>query len=109
MTCCEAYHKAYDQLANREVHLGKLPDDLRVRGNVAWYVYQGPYAEMSEKAWPRFWEKVGAKHATPKGPPGDIYICSPDCHVQDHQTRMLTILFQPVEWGARKALSRIDP
>ncbi len=90
-------HKAFDRLANDAIQTGELPAFTRVRGKVAWYVYRGPYADLGAKGWGAFWQKVGAAKLRPKGAPGDVYVCSPDCHEDDRQAKMLTLLWAPLE------------
>ncbi len=96
MTCCEEEHKAYDTLANREIQVGELPPSSRVQGRVAWYVYQGPYDDLSAKGWDLFWKKFATKNLKMEGAPGDVYVCSPGCHKEDKQAKMLTILWAPI-------------
>ncbi len=96
MTCCEEEHRAYDKLANREIQVGELPPATRVKGRVAWYVYQGPYADLPMKGWELFWKKFATKNLKMEGAPGDVYICNPGCHKEDEQAKMLTILWAPV-------------
>jgi hypothetical protein len=96
LTCCEDVHTAYDAKANREIEVGELPASLHVKGRVAWYVYQGPYSELSVKGWDVFWRKFAASNMKMEGSPGDVYVCSPGCHKEDHQAKMLTIMWTPV-------------
>ncbi len=96
MTCCEALHKAYDALANQDIQVGELPPPMRVKGPVAWYVYQGPYGEISTKGWDLFWRKFAVKNLKMEGAPGDLYVCSPGCHKDDGQAKMLTVLWAPL-------------
>ncbi|HEY7589201.1 MAG TPA: hypothetical protein VIB49_10725 [Thermoplasmata archaeon] len=95
MSCCEEYHKAFDTLANREIQLGELPSFLPVRGRLAWYVYRGPYRDLSG-AWDLFWRKFTTKDVKMEGVPGDVYVCNPGCHKEDRQENMLTILYAQV-------------
>jgi len=30
-------------------------------------------------------------------PPGDVYVCSPDCHEEDKQNKILTIIWCPIK------------
>ncbi len=96
MTCCEEMHKAFDGKANRDVQVGELPAFTHVKGKVAWYVYQGPYADLSAKGWDLFWKKFATANQKMEGAPGDVYVCSPGCHKEDGQANMLTILWAPV-------------
>jgi len=99
MTCCSDVHKQFDRFANGEVQVGELPKWMRVSGKVAWYVYQGSYSEISSKGFGVFWKKAEAIKAKLQmdGPPGDVYVCSPSCHEEDKQAKMLTILWCPVK------------
>jgi len=97
MTACNELHEQYDQYANGKVQVGELPKWMRVSGKVAWYIYQGPYSELGSKGFDEFWKKFGEAHLQMDGPPGDVYICSPDCHVEDKQTKMLTIIWCPIK------------
>ncbi len=76
--------------------MGELPAYTRVKGRVAWYVYQGPYSEISAMGWDVFWKKFAASNHKMEGAPGDVYVCSPGCHKEDNQAKMLTILWAPV-------------
>ena len=96
MTCCEDAHRAYDAKANREIEAGQLPDGMHVKGKVAYYVFQGPYADLSAKGWDVFWRKFAAGNFTMEGAPGDVYVCSPGCHKEDRGAKMLTILWAPI-------------
>ncbi len=96
MTCCEAMHKALDAKANGEIQVGELPEWAHVRGKVAWYVFQGPYQDLSTKGWDMFWRKFAAGNFTMEGAPGDVYACSPGCHKEDRGEKMLTIFWAPV-------------
>jgi hypothetical protein len=89
-------HKAYDAKANRDIQLGELPASMHVQGRVAWYVYRGPYRDISTKGWDVFWQKFDAKKIEMHGAPGDVYVCSPSCHAADRQAKVLTILWAPV-------------
>jgi hypothetical protein len=97
MSCCEEIHKDYDSKANREIQLGELPPFMHVKGRVAWYVYQGPYEHISSKGWDVFWQKFAARNVKMEGAPGDVYVCSPSCHKEDRQAKMLTVLWAPIE------------
>ena len=96
LTCCEDLHKAFDAKANREIQVGELPTGLHVNGRVAWYVYQGSYADLSVKGWDVFWKKFATSGLKMEGAPGDVYACNPGCHTEDHQAKMLTIMWAPV-------------
>jgi len=96
LTCCEDAHKAYDAKANRAIEVGELPAGLHVVGRVAWYVYQGPYSELSINGWDVFWRKFATSNMKMEGAPGDVYVCSPGWHKEDHQAKMLTIIWAPV-------------
>ena len=49
MAECDDMHKAFGPLAGGAIQVGELPDWTRIRGRVAWYVYRGPYSEISAK------------------------------------------------------------
>jgi len=49
MTCCSEVHKQFDKFANGKVQVGELPKWMHVRGQVAWFAYQGHYSELSYK------------------------------------------------------------
>jgi hypothetical protein len=51
MTCCSDVHKQFDKFANGKVQAGELPNWMHVSGKVAWYVFQGPYSELSSKGF----------------------------------------------------------
>ena len=96
MKRCTDLHKEYDKLANGEVHTGELPAWMHVNGKVVWYVFQGPYSELS-KGWSRFMKKALAKKGSKvTGPPGDVYICSPEEHIGEEET-ITTILYAPLK------------
>ncbi len=97
MASCEALHRQYDAIANGPVQVGNLPDWMHVRGRTVWYVYAGPYADISQKGWRVFMQKVHSSGTKPRGPPGDVYVCDPDDHKADLQATMLTILWAPLE------------
>lgn len=97
MTPCETVHQRYDGIANGAVQVGALPEWMRIRGKVAWYVAQGPLNGLGDH-WQTFHQKVAAaKAGTPHGPPGDVFICDPTDHEADGQKRLLTILYVPLE------------
>ena len=93
---CDEMHRQFGALANGDVQIGELPAWTRIHGRVAWYVYSGPYSELGEKGWRAFWTKFTTAPATMGGVPGDLYVCSPDAHVEEGQKDMLTLLFAPV-------------
>lgn len=97
MATCDSAHGQYDRIANGAVQVGTLPDWMRIRGKVAWYVAQGPLATLGDH-WQTFHAKVvAAKVGTPHGPPGDVFICDPADHEADGRKRLLTILYMPLE------------
>ena len=96
MSCCEHVHQAFDEMANEDIQVGGLPAWTRVSDRVAWYVYQGPYAGLSTKGWDVFCRKFATSNLTMEGVPGDLYACSPGCHKEDRQERMLTIFWAPL-------------
>ena len=96
MTCCTEIHKQFDKFANGEVQVGELPKWMHVSGKVAWHVYQGPYSRLPE-AFSTFWARFREAKLEMNGPPGDIYVCSPSCHEEDKQAKMLTILWCPIK------------
>jgi len=97
MASCEALHARFDAIANGPVQVGELPESMHLRGRMVWYVYQGPYCEISEKGWGVFMQKIRSSGVKPRGPPGDVYACDPKDHEADHQAKMLTILWAPLE------------
>ncbi len=96
VTCCEAIHRALDANANGEIQVGTLPAWTHVTGHVAWYVYQGPYRDISTKGWDVFWRKFAVTNLAMEGPPGDVYACSPGCHTEDDGAKMLTLFWAPL-------------
>ncbi len=96
MTCCESIHKALDAKANGAIQVGELPAWTHVSGRVAWYVYQGTYADMTANGWEVFWKKFATANLKMEGAPGDVYACSPGCHKEDRGEKMLTIFWAPV-------------
>ena len=98
MTCCDDMHEMFAHLANGEIQVGELPHSLRVSGKVAWYVYKGTYDELGTRGFPDFWRKYAAMKLKMNGPPGDIYVCSPECHrKRNDEKNMLTLIWCPVE------------
>ena len=93
---CDEFHRQYDRFANKDVQVGELPDWTHVRGTVAWFVAQGPYAEM-QGMWRAFHAKVRTKKLTVHGPPGDVYVCDPDDHAGERQRTLSTVLWIPVK------------
>ena len=87
MVSCEALHRQYDSIANGPVQVGELPDWMNLRGRVIWYVYAGPYKDISEEGWGVFMQKVMSSDMKPRGTPGDVYVCDPDDHKADHQEK----------------------
>lgn len=97
MKPCEEVHRTYDRLANGEVQVGELPSWMHVQGKVAWYVFQGPYAALSE-AWANFMQQALASDVgAVVGPPGDVYVCDPLDHLEEEQATLTTILWAPVK------------
>lgn len=96
MTCCEDMHKAFGPKANRDIQVGELTPFTHVSGRVAWYVYEGPYQDISARGWDVFWQKFTVQNVKMEGAPGDVYVCSPSCHKEDRQAKMLTILWAPI-------------
>jgi hypothetical protein len=93
---CEPAHREWDRLANGPVQVGHLPPWTRIQGRVAWSVWRGPL-DMLGEAWVFFHRKVRAANlGRPAGPPGDVFICRPEDHVDDHQASLLTILYLPL-------------
>jgi hypothetical protein len=96
MPLCDAAHKQFDQLANGSLQVGNLPSWTRVQGKVAWFVWRGPL-DMLGEAWAFFHRKVrAAEPGRPDGPPGEVFICRPEDHVDDKQSKLLTILYLPM-------------
>lgn len=96
MALCDGAHRMLDGIANGEVQVGPLPPWTRVQGKVAWWVAQGPLENLGA-AWGTFHGKVGAlRPGVPDGPPGDVYACRPEDHVDDQQRRLLTLLYLPI-------------
>ena len=96
MAECDPLHQMYDRHANGPLQVGQLPPVLHVEGKVAWMVYAGPYRDLAAKGWDVFWERFRASKLSMRGAPGDVYVCPPEAHEEDHQARMLTILWAPV-------------
>src|SRR3989304_7546568 len=78
MGSCAALHRQYDAIANGPVQVGELPDWMNLRGRVIWYVYAGPYKDISEEGWGVFMQKVMSSDMKPRGTPGDVYVCDPE-------------------------------
>lgn len=53
MTSCEVLHARFDAIASGPLRVGELPESFHLRGRMAWYVYQGPYRELSERGLAR--------------------------------------------------------
>ncbi len=95
MASCDAAHKVFDSLVKRGIQVGDLPDWTCVGGRVAYRVVQGPYEQLP-RAWVDFpSQALGAARSAPRGPPGDVYICTPMDHPDD-PSKMLTVLYIPV-------------
>jgi hypothetical protein len=93
---CDKIHTEYDRYANSHVQVGELPAWMRVKGRVVWYVFQGPYSQLPG-AWNDFWVKVRAANVGElAGPPGDVYVCSPEEH-KGKEANMTTILWAPLK------------
>jgi hypothetical protein len=90
-------HNEYGIYANGEIQIGELPENMHVKGKVAWYIYKGPYSTIGSKGWDVFWVKYAKKKLKGTGAPGDVYICSPPCHKEDNQQEMLTLIWCPIE------------
>jgi hypothetical protein len=96
MASCDAAHREFDRLANGEIQAGTLPERLHVQGRVAWFVHQGPYSGIS-RAFPAFMGNVQAKFPGKIcGPPGDVYVCSPDEHTGAQERSLTTIFWVPI-------------
>ena len=99
MSSCSMPHEKWDPIANGPVQVGELPEWMRIRGKLVWYVFQGSYADLG-KGWGLFMEKVkasGLQGVT--GPPGDIYVCDPEEHPGNLVSTMTTILWAPLKDG----------
>ena len=96
MAACDAAHAELDMLVGKKVQVGSLPTWTRVRGEVACRVVRGPYSALPE-SWMAFMREVGSLGARLSGPTGDVYACQPDDHTSDGGTRLLTILYAPLE------------
>lgn len=97
MLPCEEVHRTYNRLANGEVQAGQLPRWMHVRGQVAWYVFQGSYEGLAD-AWATFMQKaLSSDIGEVTGPPGDVYVCDPLDHLEDEQSRLTTILWAPLK------------
>lgn len=87
----------YDDLAQGEAQAGELPAWMHVQGRVAWYVFQGPYSQLSD-AWAEFMQKaLAAGLGQVAGPPGDVYVCDPLDHLEEAQAKLTTILWVPLK------------
>jgi hypothetical protein len=96
MPACDAAHSELDPFVGKKVTVGKLPVWARVQGRVAWKVVRGPYTELPEN-WMAFMREVGTSRARANGPTGDVYACQPMDHEKDGGSKLLTILYAPVE------------
>jgi DNA gyrase inhibitor GyrI len=95
MASCDLAHKVFDPQVEKGVQLGRLPDWTCVGGKVAYRVLRGPYEQLP-KAWAEFpSDALNAARSAPRGPPGDVYLCTPTDHPGD-PARMLTVLYLPV-------------
>ena len=95
MPSCDAAHRALVPLVEKGIQVGTLPEWTCVRGKVAYQVLRGPY-ELLAAAWAAFPQRaLGMARASPRGPPGDVYVCGPMDHPSEPD-RMLTILYVPV-------------
>jgi hypothetical protein len=52
----------------------------------------------ASKGFSAFWKRFGEAKLEMDGSPGDVYVCSPECHEEDKQTKMLTIIWCPIKW-----------
>lgn len=96
MTSCREVHERFDRHANGTIQSGTLPAGFHVQGRVAWYAYQGPYSGIS-KAFPEFIAKVQVEFpGSMRGPPGDVYACSPMEHGGPLERTMTTIFWVPI-------------
>lgn len=97
MPSCAKVHEEYDRYANGELRVGPLPAWMHVKGKVAWYVFQGPYAGLPD-AWSKFGEKLRVMGPSKfAGPPGDVYVCDPEDHKGEAQGKLVTILWAPLK------------
>lgn len=96
MPICDPAHASLDPVANGELQFGPLPRWTRVQGNAVWFVWRGPL-EMLGEAWVFFHRKVRARDpGRPDGPPGEVFVCRPEDHADEHPSRLLTILYLPL-------------
>lgn len=96
MTYCDDVHTRFGKYANGDAQVGELPAEMNVKGRVAWYVWKGPYANLPA-GWDAFWKKHAGKGPRMRWPPGDVYVCSPECHRKDTQREMLALIWCPIE------------
>ena len=96
MASCDEFHRQYDRIANKDIQIGELPDHMHVRGRVAWYVAQGPYADLGDM-WQEFMRKVRASKLPVTGPPGDVYVCDPEEHKGAQGKSLSTIMWAPMK------------
>jgi hypothetical protein len=95
MANCDQAHKFLEPQVEKGIQIGQLPDWTCVTGKVAYRVLKGPYTQLAA-AWGSFPQQaLGTARSAPRGPPGDVYVCSPMDHPND-PGRMLTILYIPV-------------
>ncbi len=95
MAVCKEAHEQFDGIANADARIGELPEWMHVRRRVLWWVFQGAYDDLGH-AWRTFHEKGREAGARAIGPPGDVYVCDPDDHMDD-PGNILTVLWMPVE------------
>ena len=96
MASCDAAHRVLDPQVGKDIQVGQLPDWTCVGGKVAFKVLKGPYEQLAA-AWATFPQRaLEIARTAPRGPPGDVYVCSPMDHSKDPD-RMLTILYVPVQ------------
>ena len=95
MASCDAAHKVLDPQVGRDIQIGELPDWTCVGGKVAYKVLKGSYEQLPS-AWATFPQRaLETARSAPRGPPGDVYVCSPMDH-SDDPGQALTILYVPV-------------
>jgi len=96
MANCDATHRVFDPLVAKGIQVGNLPEWTCVIGKVAYRVLKGPYEQLP-KAWADFpSQALDAAGSPPRGPPGDVYLCTPTDH-PDEPAKMLTLLYVPVQ------------
>ena len=96
MASCDAAHKVLESKVDQGIHVGELPVWTCVGGKVAYRVIQGSYEQLPG-AWATFPQRaLETARSPPRGPPGDVYVCSPMDHAKD-PGRLLTVLYLPVQ------------